>query len=365
MTSYSFSKEFVGRFSGFVQSSEYKMKSDYAKTDYWEYHANAIDVRIDGNTITTEGKSGFYVPPPGRALDLLKNRVVKALKSPGSIATFIAAKIGRSTGKKVRMMDYYHAFDAVMSHGPAAEVDITPYRIDFKSLSARDGVISSVEEMRRLYFTADKYQLNPQMVYAYYLANILNGYMNRKPKTIMEIGAGNGNLASLLHHLHGATVVIVDLPETLCLSIPHIASLFPSARILMPHEASSYDPALYDFIFLTTEQTGRIKDNTFDLAVCIAAFQEMTHRQIKEYFQLIQRACHNGGYFLCGSRVEKIPAAFEESNVTDVPVNRFAEYPWNSENKIIVYEICRLLRLVQLDNSYIRLEQIVKNGKKK
>lgn len=365
MVSYNFSKEFVDRFSGFVNSTEYQKTSDYAKTDYWEYHADAINVLINGNTISIEGKSGFYVAPPRSAVTIFKNRAVRAVKSPAAIAKFATARIKPKAGKNVRLMDYFHAFDAVMSQKPVAEVDITPDRIDFRLLSKRDGIVSSIEEMRRVYFAGDKYRLNAQMIYSYYLANILNGYMERKPETILEIGAGNGNLASLLHHTHGAKVIIVDLPETLCLSIPHIASLFPAARILMPHESGSDDLGSYDFTFLAAGQTATIKDSSVDLAVCNAAFQEMTHRQINEYFTLIQRACRDGGYFLCGSRVEKIPAAFEGTNESDAPVNRFSEYPWNRDNRIVVYEICRLLRLVQLDNSYVRLEQIVKNGHKK
>jgi putative sugar O-methyltransferase len=365
MVSYNFSKEFVDRFSGFVNSPEYQKTPDYAKTDYWEYHAGAINVHIDGNAISIDGKSGFYVAPPRSSVTILKNRAVRAVKSPAAIARFAAARIKPKAGKNVRLMDYFHAFDAVMSQKPVAEVDITPDRIDFRSLSRRDGIVASIDEMKRVYFAGDKYRLNAQMVYSYYLANILHGYMDRKPETILEIGAGNGNLASLLHYTYGSRVIIVDLPETLCLSIPHIASLFPEAKVLMPHESGSDSHGDYDFIFLTADQTDKIKDNSVDLAVCNAAFQEMTHRQIKEYFDLIQRTCLHGGYFLYGSRVEKIPAAFEGTDESDAPVNRFSEYPWNPNNRILVYEICRLLRLVQLDNSYVRLEQIVKNGQKK
>ena len=251
-----------------------------------------------------------------------------------------------------------------MTHEPVTDIDLAPYRIDFKSLSTKDGVVSSVEEMKRVFFARNKYQLNPQMVYAYYLSNIINGYISKKPNTILEIGAGNGNLASLLYHMLESTIIIVDLPETLCLSIPFIASLFPDVKILMPHESHLYDLDSYDFVFLTPSQIDTIDDNSVDLSICIHSFQEMTHHQIKEYFDLIQRACHEGSYFLCCSRVEKIPASFVEGKETDVSVNRFADYPWNPNNEIIIYEICKLMRLVQLDNTFIRLERIVKDGYK-
>ena len=40
--------------------------------------------------------------------------------------------------------------------------------------------------------------------------------------------------------------------------------------------------------------------------------------------------------------------------------NRFSDYPWNPANDVLIYEIFRLMRLVQLDNYFIRLEQVKK-----
>jgi putative sugar O-methyltransferase len=366
MASYSLSKSIVDRFSEFMNSAEYRQTSDYAKSDYWEYHARNISVAISNSTITVEGMSGYYVPPLKNSAATFKNRAITGWRNPGKIIDFMAAKYRQpQAGKHVRLLDYYNAFDAVMAQDPVTEIESAPYRIDFRALSQKSGVVTSVEEMKRVFFARDKYQLNPQMVYAYYIANVLNGYLSQKPKAVMEIGAGNGNLASLLHHTLGSTYIIVDLPETLCLSIPHLASLFPDGKILMPHESRSYDINAYDFIFLTPDQTKTIADNSIDLSISTAAFQEMTHRQIAEYLELIQRVGHEGSHFLCSSRVEKIPAAFVENKAADIPINRFAEYPWNPNNKIVIYEICRFLRLVQLDNIYIRLERISKDGHEK
>jgi putative sugar O-methyltransferase len=366
MARYSLAKNIVDRFSEFLSSAEYSKTSDYAKSDYWEYHAKNISVKISDSTITVKGISGYYVPPLRNSAATFKNRAITGLRNLGAIIDFIAAKYrGSQAGKHVQLLDYYHAFDAVMGQDPISDTDPAPYRIDFKALGKKEGSVTSVEEMIRVFFARDKYQLNSQIVYAYYIANILSGYINQKPKIVLEIGAGNGNLASLLHHTTGPTYVIVDLPETLCLSIPHLASLFPDAKILMPHESGSYDINAYNFIFLTPDQTNTIADNSIDLSISTAAFQEMTHRQIKEYFELVQRVSHEDSHFLCSSRVEKIPSAFEEKKATDMPINRFAEYPWNPNNKIVIYEICRFLRLVQLDDIYLRLERILKGGHEK
>lgn len=358
MHSYNFSKELVDRFSEFISSVEHQKLPDHTKSSYWEYHAKCISVEISGNTITIGGKSGYYIPS---SRSLIK-RAIGLCQNPAQLIRFFAEKLRRrQKGFHVQLLNYFDAFDAVMNHDPIADIDLAPYRINFKSLSMKDEVVSSVKEMRQAYFAKSKYQLNPQMVYAYYLSNIINGYIDNKPSTILEIGAGNGNLASLLYHLLKPAIIIVDLPETLCLSIPFIADLFPDAKILMPHESQSYNPDSYNFIFLTPDQIDIINDGSIDLSISTHAFQEMTHHQIGEYFSLIQRVSHDKSHFLCCGSVEKIPAAFETTKETRVPVNRFSDYPWNLSNEIVIYETCKLIRLVQINDTFIRLEQIVKD----
>ena len=200
------------------------------------------------------------------------------------------------------------------------------------------------------------------MIESYYLYNLLRGYVDTdEVHTVLEIGPGSANLAALLYHFFGPRMVLVDLPRTLCMAIPLVADLFPDASILMPHESGRYSSGGYDFVFLTPAQTDLIAEDSVDLAINTHSFQEMTHRQISEYFNLVQRVCKSGGYFFTRNRVEKVPSGPDAYRTeTTEPVNRFAEYPWNPNNEVLVYEICRLARLVQLDDMYIRLERISK-----
>ena len=65
-----------------------------------------------------------------------------------------------------------------------------------------------------------------------------------KTKFIAEIGAGNGNLMLLLkHHFNSKCIINIDLPETLIMSIPFLANLFPNAKILLPNEIGLSDAA--------------------------------------------------------------------------------------------------------------------------
>ena len=151
----------------------------------------------------------------------------------------------------------------------------------------------------------------------YYYYNIIRGFIEFGPNPVItEIGAGNGNLVSLLYHsLTGARCVIIDLPETICLSSIFVQDVFPEAKICLPHEINAdTDFNAYDFVFITPKQTDLLADNSVDLAINTASFHEMTHPQIAEYFGLIQRITKDGGHFFTTNRVEKIPSVSDTEN---------------------------------------------------
>lgn len=348
MREFSLSSEMIGRFKDFLSSPEYSNVPSQAKADYWLYHSKAISLTISENEVRVTGEAGNYIPGKRCLNARVRQRV-------GSL-------IQRIRSNSVRLMNWYDAFDAVMEHKPIASVELAPYRINFKELRKNSDVIPSIKEMRRRYFARDKYLLNEHMVRAYYLFNILQGYTRPdKLKTIMDIGAGNGNLASLLYHHLRARILIVDLPETLCLSIPFIADLFPMAKMVLPNEAGRDRHSQWDFLFLTPSQIGLIPDSCVDLTINADSFQEMTHEQIKEYFNLIQRVGCCGSYFMTSNRVEKIPVSEDKlgCKVTS-PTNCFTDFPWDPRNETVIYEPCRLLRLIQLDDCYLKLESIRK-----
>jgi putative sugar O-methyltransferase len=357
---YSFSSDYIKRFQKFLESEKRETSSSYAKSEYWKFHADAITVRVSGNKIFIDGKSGFYVPPESTKAKRLMRKFQVLLSEPSRLAPFLKRKL---TSSQLKFLSFAEAYDAVMKHDPIAEVALSPYRINFKKLGEVDGVTTSVNQMRDLFFAKQKYALNPQMIFSYYHRNILLGYTNfRENRTIVEIGAGNGNLAALLHDsLPGSKYIIVDLPETLALSITFISDLFPKAKLLMPHEAQKENISDdYDFVFLTTNQTDLIMDSSVDLFINVMSFMEMTHKQIGEYFQLVQRGAKNDATFYTVNDVEKIPSGGGLNDECLEPPNRFAEYPWNSENKIKIYELCRFSRLTGLVEVFVRLEQIRK-----
>ncbi len=358
--------DFVKRFRKYLSSNKFKDISTYSKSEYWEHQSDIIDIQISDNKITMRGKSGFYFPQKKNVKKDIKkyvnNRITKLIKEPFSLIPFIKRKIGIQDSA-IGRLDFYSAFDKVMNHDLITDPTFSVNRVNYKKLGGIPGVIASIDDMEKEFFAKDKYEMGPYIVKAYYYYCIMYGYIDfTQIKSILEIGGGNGNLSLLLYSSIGnCTIVSVDLPETLCFSIVFVADMFPDAKILLPNEEKLYDLDHYDFVFLTTEQTHLVKDNSIDLAINIDSFQEMTHKQIEIYFQLIQRCCSNNSYFFTSNRVEKIPCrpGSYQNETTESP-NRFSDYPWNPANDTLIYEINKLVRLVQLDNTYIRLEQIKK-----
>jgi len=360
MFRFNFSEEFIKRFSKYLSSAAYTDVPVFSKTEYWKHHSKQINVDVSKNEIIIDGKSGFYFPPLVDIKRHVGNRAIKLFKYPSRLIPFLKRKFSK---KEIELLSHFDAFDKIMKHDPLADVKLSKYGINFKNLSGKPGSVASTEEMKKRCFLKHKYRLCGHLIRAHYFYNIINGYMDLPGcKSILEIGPGNGNLSSLLHnYAKSSTIVIVDLPETLCCSIIFLADLFPDAKILMPHETGKVDFKDYDFVFLTPSLVNSIADNSIDLAISTAAFQEMTHEQINEYFQLVQRCCRNNSHFFVSSRVEKIPSVSisHQEETAELP-NRFSGYPWDVSNEVLIYEICRLTRLTQLDNCYIRLERIKK-----
>ena len=180
---------------------------------------------------------------------------------------------------RIKLLSPFAAFDAVMAHSPVSDPQLAPYRVDFSSLIEKPGAVKTARQAKQP-SSRHKYRLTPKMIESYYLYNLLRGYVDTdEVQTVLEIGPGSANLAALLYHFFRPRMVLVDLPRTLCMTMPLVADLFPDASILMPHESGHYSSGGYDFVFLTPAQTDLIAEDSADLAINTDSFQEMTHRR--------------------------------------------------------------------------------------
>ncbi len=354
----------IERLRSFISSDLFTIQSDVAKTEYWKHFSGQLHTKVCENSVDISGNSGFYVPERSSTLSRATQKMLRAAKQPSLVIHWLTRQVAAWFGAAGELMSCEKAFDAVMSNAEVSVPIISPYKVNHRKLQQHHKVISSSASVRRHYQDWSGYQASANIINHYYYQNILRGFIGENQlRTVLEIGAGNGNFPSILFHDWAPLrVILVDLPETLAVAIPYLSSLFPQAKLVMPNEAQpSGLPDEFDFAFLTTDQLGFIADNSVDLAINCHSFQEMTHRQIDIYFKLVQRVVRNEGCFFTANRVEKIPCGADAFSAVQLdPPNRFAEYPWDPRNEVLVYEVSSLSRLVQLDDVSIRLERIRK-----
>jgi putative sugar O-methyltransferase len=355
--------DIAARLQAFISADIFRTHSHIAKSEYWRYYSDQLQANISTNSVEVTGVSGFYVPQQSAVVKRAAQKVLRAIKRPAKTARWVGHALG-SRFAVPRLMPYTQAIDAVMSGADVSVPINSAFAIDHRKLAEHPNVFGTAASVQRHYRNWSGYEASPNILNHYYYQNILRGFIKRESMgTILEIGAGNGNFATILYHDWAPVrVVLIDLPETLMISIPFLSSMFPEARIAMPNEIELGGmPKEFDFAFLTVDQLEHLTDCSIDVAINCHSFQEMTHEQISTYFKLIQRVCRESGFFFTANRIEKIPCGPDAFTVEQLdPPNRMAEFPWNAQNKVVVHEISKLSRLVQLDGVSIRLERICK-----
>ncbi len=352
------------RLRAFIGSDLFGVRSRIAKSDYWKHFAGQLHANISGNSVEVAGDSGYYVPHQSSVLKRTTKKILRAIKQPSKAVNWLNRGVAAWSGAAPRMMSCKRAFDAVMSRAEVSVPILSPFAINHYKLAQHPQNYTSAAAINQHYQSWSGYEASDNIILHYYYQNILRGFVSQDQiGTVLEIGAGNGNFPSILYNDWAPIrVVLIDLPETLAVSIPYLSNLFPDAKIAMPNEIQAGGfPKDFDFAFLTVDQLELLADNSVDLAINCHSFQEMTREQIDVYFKLVQRVCRESGFFFTANRDEKIPCGEDPFTVEQLdPPNRFAEYPWNPRNEVLVHEISKLSRLVQLDSISIRLECVHK-----
>jgi putative sugar O-methyltransferase len=351
------------RLRAFMESKLFSGRFSVAKSSYWEYHAGQLHAEIGGGSVGVSGSgySGYYVPASASPLRRLMRRARLGIRQPSKITRWLFEQVKSRVGTP-RLLSYEKAFDAVMGEAEISVPIRSPFLIDHSKLVRCAKVFADFASLKKHYQAWSGYEASSNIIIHYYYQNILRGFVaGDRVRTVLEIGGGNGNFASILFaDWAPVRVILIDLPETLAVSIPYLSNLFPEARLILPHEIPAGGlPDDFDLAFLTADQAGLLADDSVDLAINCHSFQEMRHEQITVYFKLVQRVCRESGCFFTANRVEKIPCGPDSLVVEQPdPPNRFADYPWEPGNEVLVYELSRLSRLIQLDPVAIRLERV-------
>ena len=344
------SKNIIKRITSFVASDIWKNQNPNSKTQYWEYHSNLLNkFEISGEHIEINGIGGFDIPNEKYSFNAMTRPLKNLIKN-------VFYK------QKSRHLSFEDAFQKIVNENKIGKDK--GVKFDKKKIFA-----SNYSEIKEIYpFNYNVY--HPNIILSYYYINILNSYIDfSKAKYVAEIGSGSGNLISLLkHHNKIKCMIDIDLPEMLLVCIVFLTKVFPEAKVLFPHEidnkVTKNTLLNYDFIFLAPSQIHLLEDNLFDLFINTISFQEMQKNQIKQYFDLVQRAGKKDSYFFIQNRLEKKPidehGNIDPNDPEKVKSLRFFEYPF-FDNEIIIFEECRFSSLVKKAKIYTRLEKILKN----
>lgn len=354
------------RIAKYIESTCFNELPDHSLSEYWKFHHAQVKVSTKGAEFSARGDSGFYAPSRSRSVfakigSLLSNpcdysRIVyRQLMLRAIRRSFLALQLAELDGEV--------AFDAVMNHHPVSDIDISPWRIDFRKVAQTPGCISTAAGVKADYLSSSGgIPPNGHIYRAYYVDNIFR-YIGAYGSnfSFLEIGAGNGNLSCLLLRRATATSYIVDLPATICGAVDYLTKMMPDLRFLLPNEAAESPLSRDDIqlVFLTPAQIHLIPDGAVQMAVNTASFQEMVTKQVAEYFDLVDRVVHPGGLFASLNRVEKIPGGSNMlSEESQAVVMRSSEFPWRAGREVLVNEICRFHRLTQRDNCTFHIERL-------
>lgn len=136
------------------------------------------------------------------------------------------------------------------------------------------------------------------------VAAIRRALGGRRPRRVLEIGAGYGRTAfALLALFPEASYTIVDIPPALDISRWYLEALYPDR----------------DLAFVDAGDSERLPDAGFDLALSISSLQEMLPAEIERYLRLVDRTTRAGIVYL--------KQRAEWHNPDDRLTTRFDDYP--------------------------------------
>ena len=347
-------------------------------SDYWKYFASEmrVDFKDDNEVIVYGGSKGASIY--FNKITLLRNLFYlnSFKKSSSFLLKYLKNKLLQfKNARKIKKLNWAEGFDRVMKNDQLTKHVSSEYYVNHLELRAKyKNIFGTSKEVINDYQKWGSMKITEKMFIHYYNFNLLHPYLSRQKKefqsTFMDIGGGNGLLASILCSKHKPkNIIMVDLPQTIINCYCYLANCFTENNIYLPTEFVSKEDLQKklnndnsfgtSFYLLLPDQISFIPSNSVDLSINSTSFQEMNFAQIQEYFDLIERVSKNKSLFYCVNRVQKSPHGEDSSKYKGKPII-FYEYPWKEKNKLLINEISRLYNACQYEPVAIRLQEISK-----
>ena len=153
-------------------------------------------------------------------------------------------------------------------------------------------------------------------------------------RNFLVIGDGFATMAALLlAAVPSSRVTFINLTRTLLVDLVYLGRAHPDLRVVLVENEADFARARHDdtvrAVAMTAENWRLLAGGEFDVAFNMTSMQEMNPETIAQYFDALRAGAR---YFYCCNRVEK--------HLPDGTVVRFADYPWSSEDEVLVDGLC-------------------------
>jgi hypothetical protein len=154
---------------------------------------------------------------------------------------------------------------------------------------------------------------------------------------IVVIGDGFGVMNSLCRMTWpDRKVVAINLTKPLLLDLVQVGKALPGTGIALAEDGPALAAALADpgcgHVAVRADDAGLLAGIPIALAINLESMQEMNPPVIAGYFDLLRANPAEATAFYCCNRREK--------RLYDGPMVRFSDYPWHSDDRHLVDEVC-------------------------
>ncbi|MEE9237926.1 MAG: putative sugar O-methyltransferase [Thermodesulfobacteriota bacterium] len=134
------------------------------------------------------------------------------------------------------------------------------------------------------------------------------GLLAQQTGVVLEIGSGYGSFARMLKlHNPEISIVLCDVEESLWFAGNFLTTNFPDARILkVDDSAKKENYADYDFVFVPLSQIDQLKGRSYDLAVNIWSFSEISDAFLQNWFLILQGEAELKHLFLLNAFLARV-----------------------------------------------------------
>lgn len=154
------------------------------------------------------------------------------------------------------------------------------------------GLAESAYASPSIEFERDGRRLSTSFLWHLCAATRMEQVVEKPINRVLEIGPGFGGLARVLKiKAPESRFVLVDLPESLCFLYVYLRLNFPAAAVAFvtsPDESVAALRQQADFVLLPSNLLPLLEGETFDVAINIASWGEMTQGAVNRYLNFLE-----------------------------------------------------------------------------